>query len=146
MRRPVARAGPAAAAFLAAALLAAPPAPAGAGEAGGKGVAVTLLLRQKMPNVPGKTMTVVAVDYAPGGFSTAHRHPASGMVFAYVVSGAIRSWVEGEAERVYKAGESWVEPPDAHHLVSANASASESARLIAVVVADDEAPPTAFDR
>ncbi|MBX6324248.1 MAG: cupin domain-containing protein, partial [Rhodospirillaceae bacterium] len=123
------RGGRAAAALLAAALLAVPPALAG--EAGGEGVAVTLLLHQKMPNVPGKTMTVVAVDYQPGGFSAAHRHPDSGMVFAYAVSGAIRSQVEGEAERVYRAGESWVEPPGAHHVVSANASASEPARLIA---------------
>jgi quercetin dioxygenase-like cupin family protein len=135
----------AAAAF--ALVLAGAGAAARAGDAGGEGVTVTPLLMQKMANVPGKTMTVVAVDYRPGGFSRAHRHPASGMVFAYVVSGAITSEVEGAGPaKVYKAGESWVEPPDAHHLVSKNASTTEPARLIAVVVADDGVAPTVFDK
>jgi quercetin dioxygenase-like cupin family protein len=74
------------------------------------------------PNVPGKTLSVVVVDYRPGGFSAPHRHPASGFVFAYVLSGAVRSQVEGEPLRFYRAGQSWTEPPNAHHIVSANAS------------------------
>jgi quercetin dioxygenase-like cupin family protein len=113
---------------------------------GDHGVQVTRVFAQKMPNVPGKTMTVVSVAYEPGGGSAAHRHPASGMVFAYVVTGAIRSQVEGEAAKVYRAGESWSEPPNAHHLVSENASASEPARLIAVIVADDGVPATTYDK
>jgi hypothetical protein len=40
------------------------------------------IFSQKLPNVPGKTLTVVQVDYRPGGFSAPHRHPASGFVFA----------------------------------------------------------------
>ena len=119
---------------------------AGAQASGDHGVQVTRVLAQKMPNVPGKTMTVVSVAYEPGGGSAAHRHPASGMVFAYVVTGAIRSQVEGEAAKVYRAGESWSEPPNAHHLVSENASASEPARLIAVIVADDGVPTTIYDK
>ena len=113
---------------------------------GNKGVQVTPVFSQKMPNVPGKTMTVVSVAYEPGGTSAAHRHPASGMVFAYVVAGAIRSQVEGEPEKVYRAGESWWEPPNAHHVVSQNASTTEPARLIAVVVADDGVPTTVYDK
>jgi hypothetical protein len=45
------------------------------------------------------------------GYSAPHRHPASGYVFAYVLSGTIRSQVEGEPVCVYSAGESWIEPP-----------------------------------
>jgi hypothetical protein len=68
--------------------------------------------------------------------------PASGFVFAYVVSGAIRSQVEGKPLRVYSAGQSWTEPPNAHHLVGANASKTSPARLIAYIIADDGAQPT----
>jgi len=79
----------------------------------------------KLPNVPGKTLTVVQVDYRPGGFSAPHRHPASGFVFAYVLSGTVRSQVEGAPLREYSAGETWTEPPNSHHIVSANASKTE---------------------
>jgi quercetin dioxygenase-like cupin family protein len=67
-----------------------------------------------------------------------HRH--AGSVFAYVLSGSIRS--ENSATgpvRVYKAGESFFEPPGSEHLVSENASATEPASLLAVFVADDNA-------
>jgi quercetin dioxygenase-like cupin family protein len=113
---------------------------------GNQGVQVTPIASHKMPNVPGKTMTVVSVAYEPGGSSAPHRHPASGMVFAYVVSGAVRSQVEGEPAKVYRAGESWIEPPNAHHVISENASSTEPARLIAVIVADDGVPTTVYDR
>ena len=103
------------------------------------------LFSAKLPGLPGKILTVVQVDYRPGGFSGPHRHPASGFVFAYVVSGTIRSQVEGEPIRVYGAGQTWTEPPNAHHVVSANASKSKPARLIAYIVADDGAELTVHD-
>jgi quercetin dioxygenase-like cupin family protein len=113
---------------------------------GNHGVAVKPVFGEKMANVPGKTMTVVTVDYEPGGGSAPHRHPASGMVFAYVISGAVRSQLEGGAAKVYRAGESWSEPPNAHHVVSENASTVEPAQLLAVIVADDGVPATVFDK
>ena len=112
----------------------------------GEGATVKTLFSEKLPNVPGKTLTVVSVDYRPGGFSTPHRHPASGFVVAYVLSGAIRSQVEGEPLGVYRVGQSWTEPPNAHHIVSANASKTEPARLIAYIIADDGAEPTVYDK
>ena len=119
---------------------------ASADDVSGHGVSATPIFVQKLPNVPGKTMTVVSVDYAPGGASRPHHHAASAAVFAYVVSGAVRSQVEGAGEaRIYKAGESWYEPPGAHHLVSENASDSDPARLIAVFIADDGDTLTVFD-
>jgi quercetin dioxygenase-like cupin family protein len=113
---------------------------------GNHGVKVAPVFSQKMPNVPGKTMTVVSVEYVPGGGSAPHHHPASGMVFAYVVAGSIRSQLEGEPAKVYRAGESWSEPPNAHHVVSENASATEPARLLAVIVADDGVALTTYDK
>jgi len=93
--------------------------------------------------VPGKSITTVVVNYAPGGKSASHHH--AGSVFAYVLSGAIRS--ENSATgpaKVYKAGESFFEPPGSEHLISENASASEPASLLAVFVADDGAKLTTF--
>lgn len=95
----------------------------------------------RLPNVPGKTLTAIVVEYGPGGSSPAHRH--AGSVFAYVLSGQIRS--ENSATgpvRVYRAGENFFEPPGSTHLVSANASDTEPASLLAVFVADDHAQLT----
>ena len=100
---------------------------------------------QPLPNVPGKTLTAVVVGYAPGGKSAEHHH--AGSVFAFVLSGAIRS--ENSATgpvRIYKAGESFFEPPGSEHLVSENASDTEPASLLAVFVADDGAQLTTFDK
>ena len=58
----------------------------------------------------------------------------------------MRSKVNDEPERVYRAGEFWTEPPGARHAVSANASASEPAKLVAVFVADDGATLTTYER
>jgi uncharacterized membrane protein YkgB/quercetin dioxygenase-like cupin family protein len=112
----------------------------------GEGEIVKTLFSKKLPNVPGKTLTVVLVNYRPGGFSTPHRHPASGFVFAYVLSGTIRSQVEGEPLGVYRVGQSWTEPPNAHHIVSANASKTQPAQLIAYIIADDGDEPTLYDK
>jgi quercetin dioxygenase-like cupin family protein len=112
----------------------------------GEGATEKQIFSEKLPNVPGKTLTIVEVDYRPGGFSAPHRHPASGFVFAYVISGTIRSQVEGEPLGVFSAGQSWTEPPNAHHIVSANASKTEPARLIAYIIADDGAQATVYDR
>ena len=91
-----------------------------------------------LPNVPGKALSAVVVNYAPGGKSDAHHH--SGSVFAFILSGAIRSEVApGGASKVYKAGEFFFEKPGDSHLVSENASATEPASLLAVFVADEGA-------
>jgi quercetin dioxygenase-like cupin family protein len=82
-----------------------------------EGDKVTPVRSEKLPNVPGKSLTAVVVNYAPGGKSASHHH--AGSVLAYVLSGSIRS--ENSATgpaRVYKAGESFLEPPDSEHLVS----------------------------
>jgi len=137
LRRPAAYVAAAALLALTAAFLGSRPAMA-------TGDQVQVVFSQKLPNVPGKTLTAVAVDYAPGGKSGPHHH--AGVVFAYVVSGEIRSQVDQGPARVYHAGESFFEGPGAHHVVSENASASKPAKLLAVFVADDGADLTTFDR
>jgi quercetin dioxygenase-like cupin family protein len=95
-----------------------------------------------LPNVPGKRVTVVRVFYGPGGFTRAHRH--AGSVTAYITKGEIRSQLGGGPIETFKVGQSFFEPPGATHLVSANASNSEPAELIAVFVADEGAELTTF--
>jgi quercetin dioxygenase-like cupin family protein len=95
-----------------------------------------------LPNVPGKRVTIVRVFYGPGGFTRAHRH--SGSVTAYITKGEIRSQLAGGLVETFKVGQSFFEPPGATHLVSANASNTEAAELIAVFVADEGAQLTTF--
>jgi quercetin dioxygenase-like cupin family protein len=89
-----------------------------------------------IPNIPGKSLIAVEVNYAPGQASAPHTHARSAFIYAYVVSGAIESKVNDGEARVYHAGESWSETPGAFHSISRNASATEPAKLLAVFVLD----------
>jgi quercetin dioxygenase-like cupin family protein len=97
---------------------------------------VTPQFRHDLPNAPGKALLAVTVDYPPGAKSVPHSHAKSAFIYAYVVSGAIRSQVDDEPAKVYRAGESFFEMPGAHHRISENASDTEPARLLAVFVVD----------
>jgi len=97
---------------------------------------VTLVYDQPLPNVPGKSIRGVLVEYEPGGLSPAHTHPTSAFIYATVLEGAIRSQVNDGPVKTYRAGENFSEFPGDRHSVSANASDTESARLLAVFVVD----------
>ena len=99
---------------------------------------VTVVFDHVLPNVPGKSMRGVLVEYGPGGGSPAHTHPKSAFIYATVLEGAIRSSVNGSPEKVHQAGENFYEDPGSRHQVSANASDTEPARLLAVFVLDTE--------
>ena len=101
---------------------------------------VEVITSHALPNVPGKRVTIVRVFYGPGGFSRAHRH--AGTVTAYVTKGEIRSQLGGGPVETFTVGQSFFEPPGSTHLVSANASNTEPAELIAVFVADEGAQLT----
>jgi quercetin dioxygenase-like cupin family protein len=107
-----------------------------ADEAQFKNVKVTLVYEHELPTVPGKSLRAVLVEYGPGGASPSHRHPASAFIYARVLEGAIRSKVNDAPEHTYQAGESWTEQPGDHHQVSANASTTAPAKLLAVLVLD----------
>jgi quercetin dioxygenase-like cupin family protein len=96
---------------------------------------ITPAFAEPIANVPGKTMTALVVDYAPGGKSMPHRH-GQAFVVGYVLSGAIRSRVNDGEVRVFHAGEHWTEKPGAHHTISENVSDTEPAKLLAIFVAD----------
>jgi quercetin dioxygenase-like cupin family protein len=89
--------------------------------------------------VPGKSMKGVLVEYGPGASSPAHTHPASAFIYATVLEGAVRIQVNSGPVTVYRAGENFVEMPGDHHDISANASDTEPAKLLAVFVVDTSA-------
>jgi quercetin dioxygenase-like cupin family protein len=118
----------------------------GAGADGGNGDKVTLLFESPLPNVAGKSIKGVLVEYAPGGTSPAHTHPSSAFIAATILEGAIRSQVNDGPVTVYKAGETFFEKAGDHHGVSENASKTEPAKLLAVfVVNTDEQVLTTYD-
>jgi quercetin dioxygenase-like cupin family protein len=83
-------------------------------------------------------VTLVEVNYGPGEASPSHSHPCP--VVGYVAEGTIRSQVKGQPAKIYKAGESFYEEANGIHAVSANASATEPAKLLAYFVCDHDAP------
>ena len=97
---------------------------------------VTLVYQHELPNVPGKSMKGVLVEYGPGGYSLCHVHPESAFIYATVLEGAIRSQVNDGPVTTYKAGRSFFEVPGDRHGVSANASKIKPAKLLAVFVVD----------
>jgi quercetin dioxygenase-like cupin family protein len=111
------------------------PAAGGAGDACFRET-VTGVADEPITNLPGKRLVSRVVEYPPGGGTAPHRHARSAFIYAYVLSGEIRSQVDDGPARVYRPGEAWFESPGAHHRVSANASDTEPARLLAVFIVD----------
>jgi quercetin dioxygenase-like cupin family protein len=101
-----------------------------------KAAKVTLVYQHELPNVPGKSIKGVLVEYGPGGYSPAHMHAKSAFIYATVLEGEIRSQVNDGPVTTYKAGQSFSELPGDRHAVSANASETEPAKLLAVFVVD----------
>jgi quercetin dioxygenase-like cupin family protein len=97
---------------------------------------VKTVFEHAIPNLPGKSMVALVVNYAPGGRSPSHHHAASAFIYAHVLSGAIRSQVDDQPAKVFRAGEGFYEEPGSHHRVSENASDQEPASLLAVFVVD----------
>ena len=97
---------------------------------------VTKKFEAAIPNIPGKSLIAVEVDYPPGAASASHTHAKSAFIYAYVISGAIESKVNDGETYIYRAGECWSEPPNALHSISRNASETEPAKLLAVFVLD----------
>ena len=110
----------------------------GSAIAADKNAKVTLVYEHVLPNVPGKSIKGVLVEYGPGGSSPAHTHPRSAFIYATVLEGAIRSSVNDGPVVTYHTGQSFSEMPGDRHSVSENASKTEPAKLLAVFVVDTD--------
>ncbi|KAA0684980.1 cupin domain-containing protein [Azospirillum brasilense] len=103
---------------------------------GSRNAKVTQVYEHALPDVPGKSIRGVLVEYGPGGSSPSHTHAKSALIYATVLEGAVRSQINGGPVRTFQAGENFTELPGDHHNVSANASDSQPAKLLAVFVVD----------
>jgi quercetin dioxygenase-like cupin family protein len=97
--------------------------------------AVSVLMKQSLGDMAGKEATVLTVDYAPGAASDPHVHPGS--VFAYVLEGTVVTQLEGEQPMTYTKGQSWYELPKKPHMVSRNASVTEPAKLLVLLLSQE---------
>lgn len=100
---------------------------------------VTPLAAQVLPDGAGKRFTAVEVRFPPGARAAPHRH-GSAFLYAYVLEGEVRSQLEGERLQTYHVGQSWIERPGAHHLVTENSSATRQARLLVTFVSQGSEP------
>lgn len=101
-----------------------------------KNAKVTLVYQHELPNVPNKSVKGVLVEYGPGGYSPGHTHASSAFIYATVLEGAIRSQLNDGPVNTFEAGQSFTEMPGDRHGVSANASETKPAKLLAVFVVD----------
>ena len=99
------------------------------------GDSVSVLMKQPLADMAGKVATVLTVDYAPGAASDPHVHPGS--VFAYVLEGTVITQLEGEQPMTYTKGQSWYELPRKPHMVSRNASVTEPAKLLVLLLSQE---------
>jgi len=103
-----------------------------------KGPKATVVFDHTLPNVPGKSIKGVLVEYGPGGASVGHIHPKSAFIYATVLEGAIRTSVNDGPPVIYKAGQNFPEMPGDRHTLDENASKTEPAKLLAVFVVDTD--------
>jgi quercetin dioxygenase-like cupin family protein len=110
----------------------------GSGMAADKHPKATLVYEHALPNVPGKSIKAVLVEYGPGDASPGHTHPKSAFIYATVLEGAIQTSVNDGPVVTYRAGQNFSEMPGDRHTVDENASKTEPAKLLAVFVVDTD--------
>jgi quercetin dioxygenase-like cupin family protein len=101
---------------------------------------VKQLLTQELVGIPGKEVSMVTVEYLPGGASMPHRHDAN--VFVYVLEGSLIMQAQGKEPVTLKPGDTFYETPHDVHQRSENASKTQPAKFIAFLVKDKGAPAT----
>ncbi|WP_394824696.1 cupin domain-containing protein [Pendulispora albinea] len=101
----------------------------------GPGSALTLLLDRTPPFIPPHAQVMTAlIELPPGNRGTPpHRH--SGPVFGYMTEGEMVFELEGEPERILRAGEAFWEPGgDVIHYQAANNLPNAWTRFVVVMI------------
>jgi quercetin dioxygenase-like cupin family protein len=106
---------------------------------------VTELMKQAIAQFPGHEVLMITLDLPPGGGSPAHRHPGH-HAFGYVLEGSYKIRLDDGAERILRKGETFYEAPGQLHAVSRNASDTEPAKVLVVVLAESGKPLTVPER
>jgi len=99
---------------------------------------VTSLTSKDLPELPGKEVLMITVDYPPGSVDPIHRHNAH--AFVYVLEGSIIMQVKGGREVTLTPGQTFYEGPDDVHVVGRNASSTRPAKFVVFFIKDKGAP------
>lgn len=105
-------------------------------QAAAGGVKTALVYQHEVPNIPGKSVKGVLVEYAPGAKNPPHTHAASALIYATVLEGTVLNQLNNGPLRTFRKGENFTELPGDLHNVSANGSQTEPAKLLAVFIVD----------
>ena len=97
------------------------------------------LMVKQLTDLPGKEALMITVSYEPGGSDDIHRHDAH--VFVYVLEGSIVMQVKDQPAVTLKAGQTFYEAPDDVHVVGKNASTTESAKFLVLLIKKTNTPP-----
>lgn len=121
------------------------PASSAGNETGAQPVAVPpsqtgVLMQRDLIAVPGKEVVVSRIQDAPGAIGRPHRHFAQ--VFVYMLQGKAIMQVKGGPRMTLGPGQTFYENPSDIHAVSANASKTEPAAFLAVLIKDKDKPAT----
>jgi quercetin dioxygenase-like cupin family protein len=99
---------------------------------------VAPLMSKDLKDFPGKEGTMLTVEYPPGGKDPVHRHDAH--AFVYVLQGSVVMQLKGGKEVTLKAGDTFYEGPSDIHVVGRNASNTEPAKFVVVLLKNKGAP------
>ncbi len=99
---------------------------------------VAPLMSKDLKDFPGKEGTMITVEYPPGANDPMHRHNAH--AFVYVMEGTVVMQLKGGKEVTLKPGDTFYEGPSDIHVVGRNASKTQPAKFIVVLLKDKGAP------
>lgn len=99
---------------------------------------VTPLMSKDLADYPGKEALMITVEHVPGGSNPAHRHNAH--AFVYVLEGSVVMQLKGAEPVTLTAGQSFYEGLDDVHLVDRNASTTQPAKFLVVLIKNKGAP------
>jgi quercetin dioxygenase-like cupin family protein len=101
-------------------------------------ITVRSLLSKDLDGAPGRELSLITVEYPPGGSDPVHTHDAQAVV--YVLEGSIVMQVKGGAPVTLNPGETFYEGPDDVHIVGRNASRTAPARFVVFLVKHKNKP------
>ena len=107
--------------------------------AGAEEPAATPLVQKELADIPGKEVLMLIVDYPPGGADPVHRHDAH--AFVYVLEGSIVMQVRGGSEVTLTRGQTFYEGPNDIHTVGRNASSTQPAKFLVLLLKDKGVEP-----
>ena len=99
---------------------------------------VTPLMSKIMTDMSGKEGLLITVVYPPGSSDPIHRHNAH--AFVYVLEGSVVMQLKGGEQVTLTPGQSFYEGPDDVHLVDRNASSTEPAKFLVLLIKNKGAP------